>query len=118
MRLLWVAAVAGFFQFPATDKIVDALQYSHLQSHHVHQPVQALDQSTLVTVTLGFSKGNLRLCATVDKQFFPYHGRTRFTQYIPNKPAIYGINVWWICDYVSNYPLKRIICKGKPPVRD
>ncbi|XP_054746362.1 piggyBac transposable element-derived protein 3-like [Anastrepha obliqua] len=30
---------------------------------------------------------------TVDEQLFPYRGRTRFTQYIPSKPAKYGIKV-------------------------
>ncbi|XP_050340237.1 piggyBac transposable element-derived protein 4-like [Bactrocera neohumeralis] len=52
---------------------------------------------------------------TVDEQLFPYRGRTRFTQYIPSKPAKYGMKVWWICDSVSNYPLKGIIYTGKPP---
>ncbi|XP_054083377.1 piggyBac transposable element-derived protein 4-like [Zeugodacus cucurbitae] len=52
---------------------------------------------------------------TVDEQLFPCRGRTRFTQYIPSKPAKYGMKVWWICDSVSNYPLKGIIYTGKPP---
>ncbi|XP_053945681.1 uncharacterized protein LOC128855090 [Anastrepha ludens] len=46
---------------------------------------------------------------------FPYRGRTRFSQYIPSKPAKYGMKVWWVCDSVSNYPLKGIIYTGKPP---
>lgn len=37
-------------------------------------------------------------CLTVDEQLFPYRGRTRFTQYIPSKPAKYGIKLWWLCD--------------------
>lgn len=52
---------------------------------------------------------------TVDEQLFPYRGRTRFTQYIPSKPAKYGIKIWWLCDANSNYPLKRIIYVRKPP---
>lgn len=52
---------------------------------------------------------------TVDEQLFPYRGRTRFTQYIPSKPAKYGIKFWWICDANTNYPLKGIIYTGKPP---
>lgn len=31
---------------------------------------------------------------TIDEHLFPYRGRTRFTQYIPSKPAKYGIKVW------------------------
>lgn len=52
---------------------------------------------------------------TVDEQLFPYRGRTPFTQYIPSKPAKYGIKVWWLCDAKTNYPLKGIIYSGKPP---
>lgn len=50
---------------------------------------------------------------TVDEQLFGYHGRTRFTQFIPSKPDKYGIKVWWICDARSHYPLKGIIYTGK-----
>ncbi|XP_036337528.1 piggyBac transposable element-derived protein 4-like [Rhagoletis pomonella] len=50
---------------------------------------------------------------TIDEQLFPYRGHTRFTQYIPSKPAKYGIKVWWMCDANSNYPLKGIIYVGK-----
>lgn len=50
---------------------------------------------------------------TVDEQLFPYRGRTPFTQYIPSKPAKYGIKVWWICDSKTHYPLKGMIYGGK-----
>lgn len=50
---------------------------------------------------------------TVDEQLFPFRGRTRFTQYIPSKPAKYGIKIWWICDAKSHYPLKGRIYTGK-----
>jgi len=43
-------------------------------------------------------------CLTVDKQLFPYRtrGRTRFTQYIPSKPATYGIKVMdlWCREFI------------------
>lgn len=45
-------------------------------------------------------------CITVDKQLFPFRGHTKFTQYIPSKPAKYGIKVFWICDSVNCYPLQ------------
>lgn len=50
---------------------------------------------------------------TVDEQLFPNRGRTRFTQYMPSKPAKYGIKIWWICDSKSNYFLKGEIYTGK-----
>lgn len=51
---------------------------------------------------------------TVDEQLFPYRGRTKFTQYIPSKPAKYGIKVWWVCDSITSYPLTGQIYTGKP----
>ncbi|XP_053956119.1 piggyBac transposable element-derived protein 1-like [Anastrepha ludens] len=50
---------------------------------------------------------------TADEQLFAYRGRTRFTQYIPSKPAKYGIKVWFACDAKSFYPLKSEIYTGK-----
>ena len=50
---------------------------------------------------------------TIDEQLFPFRGRTKFTQYIPSKPAKYGIKVWWICDAENAYPLKGLIYTGK-----
>jgi len=51
--------------------------------------------------------------STVDKHLLPYRGRTRFTQYIPSKPAKYGTKVWWVCDAKNVYPLSGQIYTGK-----
>jgi len=50
---------------------------------------------------------------TIDEQLFPYRGRTKFTQYIPSKPAKYGIKVWWACDSKTKYPLKGKLYCGR-----
>lgn len=50
---------------------------------------------------------------TVDEQLFPYRGRTKFTQYMPSKPAKYGIKIWWACDSKTSYPLNGQIYTGK-----
>jgi len=52
-------------------------------------------------------------CLTIDEQLFPYRGRTKFTQYMPSKPAKYGIKVWWLCDSKNAYPLAGQIYTGK-----
>lgn len=51
---------------------------------------------------------------TIDEQLYGYRGRTRFTQYMPNKPAKYGIKVWWACDALTGYPLIGEIYTGQP----
>lgn len=50
---------------------------------------------------------------TVDEQLFPYRGRTKFTQYIPSKPAKYGIKVFWVCDAITFYPCQGSIYTGR-----
>lgn len=50
---------------------------------------------------------------TIDEQLYPFRGRTKFTQYIPSKPAKYGIKVWWICDAKNSYPLHGQIYTGQ-----
>lgn len=72
---------------------------------------------------------------TIDEQLYPYRGRTRFTQYIPSKPARYGLKVfqfyiyhlyiysnifvsfqiWWVCDATSSYPLQGKLYTGMRP---
>lgn len=40
---------------------------------------------------------------TVDEQLLPFRGRCPFTQYIPSKPAKYGIKIWILCDSETFY---------------
>jgi len=50
---------------------------------------------------------------TVDEQLVPFRGRCPFRQYIPSKPAKYGIKIWWSCDAETSYPLKGDIYLGR-----
>ncbi|XP_043065149.1 piggyBac transposable element-derived protein 4-like [Drosophila ficusphila] len=50
---------------------------------------------------------------TIEEQLFPYRGKTKFTQYIPSKPAKYGIKVWWACDSRTRYPLQGKLYCGR-----
>ena len=50
---------------------------------------------------------------TVDEQLIPFRGRCSFIQYIPSKPAKYGLKLFWICDSETYYPLKNIVYCGK-----
>lgn len=57
---------------------------------------------------------------TVDEQLVPFRGRCPFRQYIPSKPAKYGIKVWWCCDSATSYLLNAKVYLGRQPnaVRD
>ncbi|KAJ8403326.1 hypothetical protein AAFF_G00350980 [Aldrovandia affinis] len=51
---------------------------------------------------------------TVDERLLPYRGRCPFKQYIPSKPAKYGIKIWAACDASSSYAWNMQIYTGKP----
>ena len=50
---------------------------------------------------------------TVDKPLVPFKGRYPFTQYMPNKPAKYGIKFFWLCDASLPYAFNAKIYVGR-----
>lgn len=50
---------------------------------------------------------------TVDEQLLPYRGRCSFIQYIPNKPAKYGIKIWVLCDSKTYYAYNLEVYVGR-----
>jgi len=55
---------------------------------------------------------------TVDEQLVSFRGRCSFCQFMPNKPAKYGIKIWWACDASTSYPLAGEIYLGRQPGAD
>ena len=66
---------------------------------------------------------NAKLCSlfipgadiTVDEQLVAFRGKCPFRQYIPSKPAKYGIKVWWACDAQTCFPLQGQVYLGRQP---
>lgn len=52
---------------------------------------------------------------SVDEQLVPFRGRCNFTQYMPSKPAKYGIKIFWLWDAMTAYALDGIIYTGRKP---
>lgn len=50
---------------------------------------------------------------TVDEQLLPFRGRCPFIQYIPKKPAKYGIKLWALCDSTSYYAWNMQVYTGR-----
>lgn len=50
---------------------------------------------------------------TLDEQLLAYKGRSAMIQYMPAKPAKFGIKIFWICDAVNGYALIGRIYAGK-----
>ncbi|CAJ1074266.1 piggyBac transposable element-derived protein 4-like [Xyrichtys novacula] len=55
---------------------------------------------------------------TVDEQLVPFRGHCPFRQYIPSKPAKYGIKTWVACDFKSSYAWKMQVYTGKATATD
>lgn len=50
----------------------------------------------------------------VDEQLVSFKGRCGFRQYMPRKPAKYGIKIWVVCDVATSYAWGMQIYTGKP----
>lgn len=58
---------------------------------------------------------NLSEYTTIDEMLHPFRGRCGFIQYIPSKPAKYGIKMYALCDAKSFYTANLEIYCGKQP---
>lgn len=54
---------------------------------------------------------NKEIC--VDEQLVPFKGRCAFRQYMPKKPAKYGLKVWAVCDVETSYAWRLQLYTGK-----
>ena len=45
---------------------------------------------------------------TINEQLFHCRGRSSFIQYMPQKPAKFGIKYWMLCDVKSSYALRAV----------
>ncbi|GFR07184.1 DDE_Tnp_1_7 domain-containing protein [Trichonephila clavata] len=53
--------------------------------------------------------------ATIDEMLIPFRGRCSFIQYIPNKPAKYGLKVFVLCDSKTFYVRNLEVYCGQQP---
>ena len=54
-------------------------------------------------------------CVTIDEQLVPFRGRCKFLQYMPSKPAKYGIKIFRMCDARVPYAIDGMIYTGRQP---
>ncbi|XP_057681693.1 piggyBac transposable element-derived protein 4-like isoform X1 [Corythoichthys intestinalis] len=51
----------------------------------------------------------------IDEQLVSFSGRCSFRQYMPSKPAKYGLKIWTLCDVRTSYAWSMQMYTGKPP---
>ncbi|XP_054639996.1 piggyBac transposable element-derived protein 4-like [Dunckerocampus dactyliophorus] len=84
------------------------------QRHHANKlsPISDLWSSWNFRLQKMFNAGR-DVC--VDEQLIAFRGRCSFKQYMPSKPAKYGIKIWALCDARTSYALMLEVYTGKPP---
>ncbi|XP_055910852.1 piggyBac transposable element-derived protein 4-like [Eupeodes corollae] len=76
---------------------------------NILQPVEFLLKELNQTLTSNYIPSeNL----TIDEQLKAFRGRCKFRQYMPSKPAKYGIKFWWLNQSSTGYPLQFSIYTG------
>ena len=50
---------------------------------------------------------------TIDEQIYPYRGRCKFVQFVPSKPAKYGLKFWSLKYSQSSYCWNLLTCTGR-----
>ena len=84
---------------------------------------QARDKLAAVRLLLdGFVENSHRCyqhseCVTVDEQLYPFRGRCSYIQYMPSKPAKYGLKFWIVADANSYYVSDIEMYTGKDEER-
>jgi hypothetical protein len=56
-------------------------------------------------------------CVTVDEQLYAFRGKCFYIQYMPSKPAKYGLKFWLLCDADTYYCSNIILYTGKDESR-
>ena len=103
------------------NRFTDILRYLRFDNRATREERRATDKLAAFRDFWTLFQAQLRkfnipgtdLC--VDEQLMAFRGRCPFRQYIPSKPAKYGIKIWWCCDAQTSYPLNGQVYLGKQP---
>lgn len=118
--VLWQTDALPIFRAAMSHKRFRALtRYIRFDDGRTRAFRQQIDKAAPIRDIWNFFNENLAKhydpheTVTCDEQLFPYRGQTKFTQYIPSKPAKYGIKIWWVCDAKTKYPLQGRLYTGR-----
>ncbi|KAI8128045.1 PiggyBac transposable element-derived protein 4 [Lucilia cuprina] len=120
LEALWQSNAFPLYRATMSGKrFVNIARFIRFDQQNTRETRSLTDKAAPISEIFEMLNANLRQNyrpgenITVDEQLFPFRGRTKFTQYIPSKPAKYGIKLWWVCDAKSYYPLTGQIYTGK-----
>ncbi|KAI2647909.1 PiggyBac transposable element-derived protein 4 [Labeo rohita] len=98
-------------------KLSRVVRFDDKTTRHVRResdklaPIRNIWEKWVERLPLMYNPG---LNVTVDECLVAFRGRCSFKQYIPSKPAKYGIKIWAACDAKTNYCWNMQVYTGKP----
>lgn len=105
----------------SADRFLFLLASLRFDNKDTRQDRKSIDKLAAIRFTLDrFMKNcsnnySLGEQMTIDEMLIPFRGRCSFVQYIPSKPAKYGLKVFVLCDaktfYVTNF---EVYCGQQP----
>lgn len=101
-----------FRQTMSRNKFQDILRYLRFDNKATRPQRRETDRFAAIRDLWDTVMTNLQRCyyphenITVDEQLFPCRSRCCFIQYMPQKPAKFGIKFWMACDAETSYILR------------
>lgn len=125
VRDLWATDGTGIEIFPVTMSftrfqfLMQCLRFDDLETRHDRRQFDKL--APIRDVLDKFNKNceknyNVGCFVTVDEKLESFRGRCSFRQYIPNKPAKYGIKIFSAVDAIAFYTSRLEVYCGQQPL--
>ncbi|CAJ1069999.1 piggyBac transposable element-derived protein 4-like [Xyrichtys novacula] len=95
------------------DELCINLRFDNRETRRPHDkfaPIRNLWQRWVDRLHMGHNLGE-NIC--IDEQLVSFHGHWSFKQYMPQKPAKYGLKLWVLCNVNTSYAWKMIPYLGK-----
>ncbi|KRX37671.1 PiggyBac transposable element-derived protein 4 [Trichinella murrelli] len=105
-----VMPVNNFKRISRTIQFDDREKRSHRRKNNPFAAIRDVWDDWVARLPMMCNSGAY---VTVDERLIPSKSRRSFRQYIPKKPAKYGIKVWTLCDAKTSYAWNMQIYTGK-----
>ncbi|CAJ1048554.1 piggyBac transposable element-derived protein 4-like [Xyrichtys novacula] len=116
MSLKRFQQLLGALRFDDREDRVSRLRGALAGDPDKFAPIREIWEMWVPRLAFGFNPGE-RVC--VDEQLVAIRGRCSFRQYMPSKPAKYGLKMWVLCDVETSYALyiQPYLGKASPSAR-
>ena len=125
LRALWNPETGRkiFSMTMTLSRFEEIRRFLHFDNRETRIGRQQRDKLAAIRLLLDGVAHNSQMCyqhgpsVTVDEQLYAFRGRCEYIQYIPSKPAKYGLKFWLVCDSSTYYCSNIQMYSGKDDSR-